>query len=564
MPLQQLSLTFARALAGLLLLVPLSAYAQTPAASAKPTGAVSGKVTVNDKGVPDILVAAQLLDQPFRQSAARAKSDATGRYRLTGLPAGQYQITAVAPALTPAQSGYSGAIYRMGKAVVLAPGEEADEVDIKLVPGGVITGRVTDSDGKPVIEERINLQMVDQAGNVNNQANIPMWNYQMSQTDDRGIYRIYGLSAGRYRVSVGSTDGDAMMSSNRTYYAVTFYGNTSEAAKASIVELQEGTEATNIDIRVGRATKTFVASGRIVDAENNQPIPGIRLMFGPAKANQPFYGYFVGSPTNARGEFRMEGLEPGRYGVAVSASFESSAHYSDPIYFEIVDADVTNLEVKATRGLTLSGTVVFEGSRAKELQQNIGTLRVGASVSSPGNPQNPTSSWTAIAVDGSFQLPGVRPGRARLFVGAMSASALRGITVLRAERGGVDVTQNLETHAGESITDLRIVVSLGAGTIRGTVRFVGGEVPPNLRMFVSTRRDGAPQGGGGPVDARGRFLISSLTSGTYEVVLNMNYIGPPPGAAPPIKPQTQTVTVSDGVETQVDFIVDLTPKEGGP
>ena len=563
MPLQPLSLTFARALAGLLLLVPLWVYAQTAPAGAKPTATISGKVTLNEKGAPDILVAAQLVDRPFQQPAARAKSDANGRYRLTGLPPGQYQIVAIAPALAPEQAGQSAPMYRIGKTLVLAADEEADDVDIKLVPGGVITGRVTDADGKPVVEERINLQMLDQAGNVNNQANIPMWNYQMSLTDDRGIYRIYGLSAGRYRVSVGSTDGGSM-SGRRTYYAVTFFGNTSDAAKASVVELQDGTEATNIDIRLGRATNTFVASGRIVDAENGQPLPNLRLMHGPAKANQPFYGFSIGAPTNARGEFRLEGLEPGRYGVSLSASFDSSAHYSDPIFFEIVDADVTNLELKATRGQTLSGIVVFEGSRAKELQQHFATLRVGANVTGPGNSQSQASSWSAIAADGSFQLPGVRPGKARLFVAAMSTSALRGITVLRAERGGVDVTQNLDVHAGESITDLRIVASLGAGTIRGTVRFVGGELPPNLRMFVSARREGAPSGGGGPVDARGRFLISSLTSGTYEVVLNMNYIGLPPGAARPIKPQTQTVTLSDGVETQVDFLVDLTAKEGGP
>jgi protocatechuate 3,4-dioxygenase beta subunit len=545
----------------LLLLVPLSAHAQTPPASAKPTATISGKVTVNEKGVPDILVAAQLLDRPFQQPAARAKSDANGRYRLTGLPAGQYQITAVAPTLAPEQAGYSGSMYRIGKTLVLAPGEEADDVDIKLVQGGVITGRVTDADGKPVIEERINLQMIDQAGNVNNQSSVPMWNYQMSQTDDRGIYRIYGLSAGRYRVSVGSTEGGSL-SGKRTYYGVSFYGNTSDPAKALVVELQDGTEATNIDIRVGRAANTFVASGRIVDAENGQPIPGIRSMFGPARANQPFYGFFVGSPTNARGEFRMEGLEPGRYGVSVSGSFESSAHYSDPIFFEIVDADVTNLEVKATRGLTLSGVVVFEGSRAKELQQHIGTLRVGASVGSPANPQNQTSSSSALAPDGSFQLTGVRPGKARLYVGAVSSSALRGITILRTERSGVDVTQNLEVQAGESITDLRIVATVGTGTIRGSVRFVGGEAPPNIRLFVNTRRESANPSGGGTVDARGRFLISSLTSGTYEVTLHVSYNGPPAGRQ--FKPQIQTVTVSDSGETQVDFIVDLTPKEGGP
>jgi hypothetical protein len=561
MPLQRLSLTFARAIAGLLLLLPFSAPAQTAPASAKPGGTISGKVTVNEKGVADILVAAQALDRPLQQPVARAKSDADGRYRLTGLPPGQYQITVVAPALVAAdQNPYAGSFYRSSKAIVLASGEDADEVDIKLVPGGVITGRVTDADGKPVIEQQINLQIIDQAGNATNTWG--MWNYQMSQTDDRGIYRIYGLPAGRYRVSVGSTEGGSM-SGKRTFYAVTFYGNTSDAAKASVVELQDGTEAANIDIRVGRAANTFVATGRIVDAENGQPIPGTRFMYGPARANQPFYGGFVGSPTSARGEFRMEGLQPGRYGVSVSGSFESSTHYAEPIFFEIVDGDVTNLEVKATRGQTLSGVVVFEGSRAKELQQNIGTLRVGASVSSPANPQNQTSSWSAIAVDGSFQLPGVRPGKARLYIGAMSASALRGITLLRAERGGVDVTQHLDVHAGESITDLRIVASLGAGAIRGTVRFVGGELPPNVRLYVNTRREGAPQGGGSMVDARGRFLIGSLTSGTYDVILIIESYGNNRRERP-IKPQTQTVTVSDGVETQVDFIVDLTPKEGGP
>lgn len=562
MPLRRLSLSFEYALA-LFLLAPFSAHAQTPIAGAKPAGTISGKVTVNEKGVADILVAAQVADRPDPQPAARAKSDASGRYSLTGLPAGQYQVVAIAPSLAAApQSGYTSSFYGSGKAVVLASGEEADEVDIRLVPGSIITGRVTDADGKPVIEERINLQMVDQAGNPSNQPPLAMWNYQMSQTDDRGIYRIYGLSAGRYRVSVGSTEGGFLMSRNHTYYPLTFHGNTTEAAKAAIVELQEGTEATNIDIRVGRAASTFIASGRIVDAENGQPLPGVRLMYGPARDNQPFFGGFIGLPTSARGEFRLEGLEPGRYGVSVSASFESSAYYSDPLFFEVLDADVTNLELKATRGQPLSGVVVFEGSRAKERLQQIGSLRVLASVSSPANPQNQTSSSTSVAPDGSFQLTGVRPGKIRLSIGAWLSPALRGITVLRVERGGVDVTQNLEVQTGQSITDLRIVASLGAGTIRGTVRLVGGELPANIRLFISTRREGAFQGGGSNVDARGRFVISGLPSGTYDVTLNMNFIGPSGGR--PVKPQTQTVTVSDGAETQLDFIIDLTPKEGGP
>src|SRR5688500_1539775 len=127
MPLRRLSLTFARALAGMLLLVPFSARAQTPSANARPSGTISGKDTMNDKGVADVLIAAQSLDRPMQQSVARAKSDAGGRYRLTGLPAGQYQIMAIAPALVSAEgSGTPG--YRFGKSVVLASGEDADDV----------------------------------------------------------------------------------------------------------------------------------------------------------------------------------------------------------------------------------------------------------------------------------------------------------------------------------------------------------------------------------------------------------------------------------------------------
>jgi protocatechuate 3,4-dioxygenase beta subunit len=540
----------------------LSAHAQTAASSPKPTGTISGKVTLSEKGAADIVVTAQPSDRPpFQQALSRATTDAGGHYRLAGLEAGQYQIMAIAPALAVSeQSGYGGSFYGPGKAVVLAANENVDNVDIKLVRGSVITGRVTDADGKPVVEERVNLQAVDQSGNPTRQQPISMWNYQMSQTDDRGIYRIYGLAAGRYRVSVGTNENEFMGSRNNTYYPLTFYGATSDAAKATVVELQEGTEATNIDIRVGRAERTFVASGRLIDSESGQPISGNRISYGPARPNQPFYGGFVGSPTGPRGEFRLEGLEPGRYGIAISGSFESSSYYGDPLFFEVRDADITNLELKATRGLTISGVVVFEGSRARELQQHIGTLRILARRISPAA-QNEGAASSAVAADGGFQINGIRPGKIQFFVAAYSNPALRGVTTLRTERGGVDVSQGLDIQAAESIADLRIVAGLGAGTIRGSIRFVGGEPPANMRLFVSVRREGGTPSGGAMVDARGHYSITSLVSATYQVALQVSYQG---GTGREVKPQTQTVVVSDEAEAQVDFIVDLTPREGRP
>lgn len=558
MPNQRLSIAFATG--GLLFVVAVSALAQTPDPKTKSTGAISGKVTVNDAGAADILITAQPLDRPAQRPAARTTTDVSGRYRLTELPAGHYQVAVLAPAMTAVeQSGPGGSLTGAVRTVILSEGEELDDVDIRLMRGSVITGKVTDADGKPVISERVNIQAIDRNGNPSVQPNITYWNYQMSQTDDRGIYRIYGLPPGFYRVSVGASE-DRVGMGRRVYYSLTFHGDTSDPAKATVVELQQGTEATNIDIRVGRAANTFVASGRLVDAGNGQPLGGAYVTYGVARPDRPFQGEFGGVPTNARGEFRIEGLEPGRYGVS-PASFDAT-HYAEALMFEIIDADVTNLEVKATRGLTLAGIVVLEDGGAKD--STPGQLRVWASVTPSANAEGQTSVTSASAVvrDGRFQLTGLRPGKVQLGLGILLAPALRRVTVRRVERGGVDVMQNLELQAGESITDLRIVAAMGSGTIRGTVRVVGGELPANAQLYVNTKLEGANSYAGGPVDARGRFAVTNLTSGTYEVTVIVHSQGP--STIRPTPPQKQMVTLSDNGESQIDFIIDLAAKGGRP
>ncbi|HXT64458.1 MAG TPA: carboxypeptidase-like regulatory domain-containing protein [Pyrinomonadaceae bacterium] len=534
--------------------------AQSTDSKTKPSGSISGKVTINDKAAPDVSVTVQSADRPsLQQPPIRARTDAGGRYRLTGLSAGQYRVIALAPAMASAESSTLSP-FGPGEVVVLTAGEDVDDIDIKLVHGGVVTGRVTDADDKPVIEQQVGLEPVDASGNTMRQVN-SMLSYQMSTTDDRGIYRIYGLSAGRYRVSVGTNEG-TVGPGNRMVYPLTYYGGTNDRAKASIVELQEGGEATNIDIRVGRAGNTFVATGRLIDADNGQPIPGVRIIYGPARQNEQFYGGFLGSTAGSRGEFRIDGLAPGRYGVSLAPGFEIP-FYSDPMFFEITDSDVTNLEIKASRGLTLSGVMIFDGLHAPELQRKISAVRLNANViSTTAGGRSTNSSSSSISPDGNFQIVGVRPGHVNLFIGVFTDSGLRNITILRIERGGADVTSGFDIQPGESISDLRVVAAIGNGTIRGTVRVIGGELPPTARLAVNARREsGRPPFSGGVVDARGRFAMTNLIAGTYEVMLAVSL---PQGGHQPMPPQKQTVTVSDDGEVQVDFIIDLSAKAGGP
>jgi hypothetical protein len=541
---------------------------QTPE-KPKETGSISGKATQGGKAAPGIAIAALALDMSSRRAAAQTLTDAEGRYRLFGLGAAQYMVTALAPTLTAAEPpalGTPGFSAGPSKTIVLAPGESVEDIDFKLVRGGVITGRVKDADGKPIIDQRVALQAVDEKGAPLRTAGPLPFIAQMYQTDDRGIYRVFGLPAGHYKLSAGTDPARGAVSlGGRGSYPQTFYPDTTDIAKATVIDLSEGGEAPNIDIQLGRRSETFVATGRIINADSGQPLTGIRFMFAPAPKTQQYFAGFVGGQmTNSRGEFRIEGIEPGRYGVSVSSELEAGNFYSDPTFFEITDGDVSNIEVKAMSGLSLNGVVVLDGVPNKDAMAQFGSMRITANVTSNAKPQTLNSGSAMVAYDGSFSISGLRPGRAGLYIWPLGNQTGR-LTISRIEREGVDISRTLELQPGQSLSDVRVIAVLGTGTIRGTVRFENGTLPPASRVFVAARREGSTTSNvGSQLDARGHFVIGNLPAGTYELILNLAF---PPGSQPPQRrapPPKQFATVIDYGEAEVTFVVDLKPTEGGP
>jgi protocatechuate 3,4-dioxygenase beta subunit len=543
-----------------------TARAQTPDAKSKATGSISGRATIGGKGASGIAIAAYGGDSVNRRAAAQAITDSEGRYRLFGLSAAQYQITPLAPSLVPAERNINYPYYGAAKMVLLSTGENVEDVDLKLVRGAVVTGRVTDEEGKPVVEERIDLQSADEKAGQGVQVSPIYMNYQMSQTDDRGIYRLYGLPAGRYKVSVGTNPNGGFGSGGaRGYFAQTFYGDTNDAAKATIVELSEGSEASNIDIRLGRRSATFSIAGRVVDSESGQPVPGIRATYGRISKETPGSGASLsGLPTNSNGEFRFDGLEPGHYSLYASSRFEGGDFYSEPIVFDLVDRDVTDIELKAIRGLTISGFVLPDSDTNKAAFAKLGSLRITAGVRSASNSQASNTSGTSlVAADGSFRIGGLSPGKALMYVYSAENFNRHSFSQPRVERDGVDQTQGVEIPPGQSVSNVRVFISYGTGVIRGIVKFENGSPPPDARTYVLILKDGRPQNRGTATDARGHFRITDIPPGNYEVTLNLGFyarsLQPPHGQLP-----KQFVTVADDTEVEVTFTVDLKPKEGGP
>jgi hypothetical protein len=398
----------------------------------------------------------------------------------------------------------------------------------------------------------------------------------MYLTDDRGVYRIYGLPAGHYKVSVGDEPGKISGLRTAGFYQRTYYPDATDPAKASVVDLNEGGEAKNIDISLGRRASTYTVSGRIVDADTGQPLAGVPYAFGVLQKNQN-RSYIAGmaspaTPTNAQGEFRLEGVEPGQYGVFVMASrfdFGSGASngpdvYSDPVIFEVIDGDLTNLEIKAERGRSIAGVVVPDGITDKRVLAQLSSLRIGASVNpgSTGIQMMTEGRSSPIGADGSFQIAGLRPGKVSLYLtGSFGGNYPKGFSITRIEREGVLQNQVVEIQPGENASGVRIYLAYGTGAIRGQVKFEGGTLPGDVMMFVSLTREGMWSGNSGQVDARGRFLIENLAAGTYEVMLQVVSYGST-NSRRMFPPQRQTVTVADGSESEVLFTVDLSQKDG--
>src|SRR6185369_4168967 len=230
----------------------------------KGTASVSGQVSVGGNPAAGIVIAAFAIETGrARIPVAQSLTDAEGHYRLGALPPGQFQVASLAPNLptTETSDPSFSMLYGPSKTIILAAGEEVDSVDLKLARVAVITVRDTDAENIPVVDERVSLQVVSDSGRT--PVRVPYFTYvtQMNATDDRGIYRIYGLPAGRYKVSVGSAAGEGNVTSIRGYFQRTYYPDATDASRAEIVDLSEGGEATNIDIRLGRREDTFKVSG---------------------------------------------------------------------------------------------------------------------------------------------------------------------------------------------------------------------------------------------------------------------------------------------------------------
>jgi hypothetical protein len=329
-----------------------------------------------------------------------------------------------------------------------------------------------------------------------------------------------------------------------------FYPDAVDPAKAQIIEVSEGSEAKDIDIALGAAVQTFSASGRVINSETGAPVRNIR--FGLQRIIAPERFEFVNSVavTNARGDFVVDGLIPGKYSTTMFSG-EANELRAEPITFDVVDQDVSGVVVKLARGATVSGVVVLE-SDVKTAQRLLAETMMRGYVQSKTGYGNSASS--PIAADGSFRLSGLPTGAVNISIsGTVSPYPPKGLSISRIERDGI-VRPRIEVEIGEQVTGVKVFIGYGTGILRGVVKIENGPLPSTARVFVQLRKPGenAPNLRFAQLDERGYFLMEGLAPGQYEVLANV--VG---GNLKSPKPIRQEVSLNDGAVTEVTITVDV-------
>ncbi|HKC87186.1 MAG TPA: carboxypeptidase-like regulatory domain-containing protein, partial [Blastocatellia bacterium] len=463
--------------------------------------------------------------------------------------------------------------------VSLDEGEAREKIDFALIRGGVMTGKVIDDEGAPLIAKRIQLYTVDGQGQKRDYQGRFMYEmYEMAETDDRGVYRLYGLPPGRYVIFAGGEGWGDPFRGGGGKFPRTYHPDTTDEKQARVIEVKEGSEVTDVDIRFGSARKTYEAAGRVVDKETGKPVPRsyVSCSSKPEKDGSGS-GYSTNAITDGQGGFKLSGLPPGRYQAMIMEDLGETGYTSEAAEFEITDDNVNGVELKAFMGASVSGFVVIEGSDAAARNQ-LQSMEVHPSVTPLGDATGDANERLSVHryygpaevhVDGSFTIKGLQAGGVSFQLSSSSGS----LRIKRIERDGVEVKDAIEVRPGEKIDGVRIVVHRAQGRIRGQVRIAGGALPDGWRADVfASRPESADEsksgartpvsaeeiGGYASVDEKGRFVIEGLTAGEYNLSITLIKLGPngsrqgysPPGS-------NQRVTVRDGVETSVTLDLDM-------
>ncbi len=420
------------------------------------TGLITGRVVTDDTpNRPLRRVTVSAIDSGAAMVGRVAITDDAGRFVFRNLPAGRYTVSATRAPYLPTSYGARrlsrpGAV-QTGTPIALADGQQIADVTLKLSRGAVVTGTVRDATGQPAQGFSVSLSYFQRSFTTGERTLTPYYSGSSSATDDRGVYRIYGLPPGEYMVSastgfgrmtdlVPTTDADVQRAMDLIQrpgapqsavgpavpapaprrptvgYVPVFFPGTTVLANATPITLGAGEERSSVDFQV-QLVSTARVEGTVVGPDG-APIAGVSVrMFGTGPAaSSADLSFVLGSSavSDAQGRFALTGVPPGAYSIQARTSGPGAGPAGAPMLWAAADVTIQGEDAKVDLalqpGLTASGRLVFDGTSPP--LQDLSKIRVALSAVTTGVSLSPPSATSTAT--GEFTLNGVTPGRYRL------------------------------------------------------------------------------------------------------------------------------------------------------
>jgi len=406
---------------------------------------ISGQV-VTETGTPIKHARVSLIGQTneVRQLTA---TDGDGQFFFSGIPSGRYLLQAVKPPYLPAFYG-AKRINRPGTPIAVSNGSGLSGLSIHLTMASAVEGRVTDRWGMPltgasVAALRLGINPVTGERSATETSSVV--------TDDRGVYRAYGLLPGEYLIAVrppsaatlGAIDSEtrqlkvgevdqvlqnarqgpssqAVLPGTSVVFAPIYYPGTSDSGSSTIVTLEAAQERQGVDISFlslpsRRIFGTVTAPATIAPASVE-----ITVTLSSPDSAIPKFVFYKSIRADADGHYVVSGVPPGSYVVRARTGLgttgrATAAARADAIFWANQTTVIRDQDQEVT--LALQPAVRITGrvqvlSRVPPTPKDFTSMRIGLRPVGEGGSAG-YQPFGQVSENGSFVIDGVVPGKFR-------------------------------------------------------------------------------------------------------------------------------------------------------
>jgi len=465
-------------------------------------------------------------------------ADDTGTFSFAGLPAGRFTIAAQKPGY-PATSFGTTRANRPGSGLFLGPGQVRTGVNVTLTRGAVITGTVFDDRGQPISGVSVSAVAVRHTPGGDGVYTTVAMGDNAAESNERGIYRIYGLPPGEYTVGspgryaavsggdlrieteadntavvaaiarVGPTaPGTTTQDSILYNYVPVFHPSALDPSDATTFVVAGGEVRSGIDVHLQLRPMSRL-EGVVMGPDGS----GMRaqISYWRKDRSRGANGLTV-LPSSVDGRFSQQRLSPGEYTVmARSVEFPSQVALQD---VSASGESIVRVSMILNTAPTLVGRIVFTSVGPTRFSTVPKPVIYARSVDMPLQ-----SKPAAVGPGGVFVIDGLVPGRYRL---SASLDPARDSTwVLEsATVEAIDVTDMPFTVAASDALHAIVTLTERGSSITGTLAVLSGSptdylivvIPADRKYWDAERRKAIVR-----PDIDGRYAFMKLPPGDYRL-----------------------------------------------